>query len=210
MPNENGVPPGLTVNLLRDWVEPRISAKRFKHVRGVTKVARQLATKLNCDPLLAEIAAWLHDCCKEMKATDLVDKAKLLGVQFTAIEELQGHLLHGPVAAATVRIELGITNNDVLSAIAEHTLGNAPMCPLSEVLYLADCLEEGRPKSYTAPIWGALDLEGSLDVARAIVVASDLGLIHLIESGRPIHPRTIEVRNYYMERTHSNISAGKA
>lgn len=199
MPDSNGIPKNINISTLKKWVEGRVSTKRFKHICGVAVAARTIAAKHGCDPELAEIAAWLHDCCKEMKERELLEAAKTLNVPFTEIEEKHGHLLHGPVAAAVVKKELGIKNQDVLNAISEHTLGNAPMCPLSEVLYLADCLEEGRDTNYTAPIWAALDLDGEFNIAKAIVIASNLGLIHLVESGRPIHPRAVMVRNYYLE-----------
>ncbi|MBY0358381.1 MAG: bis(5'-nucleosyl)-tetraphosphatase (symmetrical) YqeK [Candidatus Obscuribacterales bacterium] len=200
MTKRNGVPEKITIDFVRAWVEPRVSAKRFKHIKGVAKVARQIAERHNCDIFFAELSAWLHDACKEMKEKELVEAACHFQIPFGEIEAKHGHLLHGPVAAAVAKEELGITNIDLLAAIAEHTLGNAPMCPLSETLFLADCLEEGRARSYTAPIWAALKIdEERINVPHAIVVASDLGLVHLIESGRPIHPRTVEVRNFYMQ-----------
>lgn len=200
MTEQKGVPEKITIDFVRAWIEPRVSTKRFKHIKGVAKVARQIAEKHKCDLFLAELSAWLHDACKEMKEKELVEAAQHFQIPFGEIEAKHGHLLHGPVAAALAKEELGITNSDLLAAIAEHTLGNTPMCPLSETLYLADCLEEGRSKSYTAPIWSALKIdEEQINVAHAIVVASDLGLVHLIESGKPIHPRTVEVRNFYMQ-----------
>ena len=71
------------------------------------------------------------------------------------------------------------------------------MSELSKVIYLADCLEESRPKDYTDPIWEALDIEGSLNLNAAIVKACELGIKHLEESGKIIHPRTVEVKDYY-------------
>jgi HD superfamily phosphohydrolase YqeK len=93
---------------------------------------------------------------------------------------------------------LKIENRDLYNAIAEHTLGNVPMSGLSKVLFLADCLEESRPKAYTTPIWKALDMKGSCDLDRAIVVAIEEGFKHLMEDGKPIHPLSVEVRNFYL------------
>lgn len=195
-----GIPEKIDLEYARRWVEPRISAKRFRHTEGVALVARRIARACQCDENLAELAGLLHDACKETKDKELVEQARAYGLILHPVEERNGHLLHGPVAAELVKKELGITNAEVLSAIAEHTLGNVPMSKLSEVLFLADCLEEGRPADYTAPIWAALSINKKINVAAAMVTASDLGLSHLIESGRPIHPRTVEVRNYYLAR----------
>ena len=195
-----GIPDNINIDFVKHWVEPRVSARRFKHIAGVAKVAKQLADKYDCDTQLAELGGWLHDACKEWKDRDLVAKARELEIPFGPIEEAFGHLLHGPVAAGVVKVELGIRHEELLAAIAEHTLGNVPMCKLSEVLFLADCLDETRSTEYTSPIWAALAIDGDLNVDKAMVTATDLGLLHLMETARPIHPRTVEVRNYYLAR----------
>lgn len=206
----DGIPADLTLEKAREWVAPRISVKRFKHVTGVAKVAHQLALQADCDPYLAELAGWLHDACKEVKDKELVKLAKAFGMKLTAAEEANGHLLHGPVAAETVKRDLNISNELVLNAMREHTLGAVGMTELSKVVYLADCLEESRPKDYTDPIWSSLH-EGTanwsgekkssslpIDMDAAILTACDLGLQNLIETHRAIHPKTIDVRNYYL------------
>lgn len=198
-----GIPPGVDESFIKKWLEPRVSPKRLKHIKGVVKVAHKLAERHDCDTYLARLGGWLHDACKEWKADVLVAKAKELGVSYGPIEEAQGHLLHGPVAAAVARTELGISNQDLLNAVAEHTLGNVPMSRLSEVLYLADCLDDTRPTDYTAPIWAALSFDDEFNINKAIVTAADLGLLHLMETARPIHPLTVAVRNYYLERLKS-------
>ena len=193
-----GIPGSLTLETAAGWVKPRVSEKRFRHITGVVEMARRFSPVAGCDSFLAELASWLHDACKEVKDRDLVARAERFGLPLTEIERAQGHLLHGPVAALTVKKELGVTNQDVLDAISQHTLGFVPMSPLSKVVFLADCLEPGRPVDYTGPIWLALDLEGKRDIDHALVVASDLAIVHLVKSGKPIHQRTVEVRNYYL------------
>lgn len=207
-----GIPSNLNCAFLQEWIAPRVSEKRFKHIEGVVKAARKIAMVYGCDVEMAEIGGWLHDACKEVKDKQLLEMARSFNIPFGPIEEQYGHLLHGPVAACVARSELGITNDELLKAVAEHTLGNVPMSKLSEVLFLADCLEEGRPKDYTAPIWAALSINDSINVDKAMVVACNLGLLHLVETGRPIHPRTVDVRNYYLAKVKSkeHWSAGSS
>lgn len=193
-----GIPTKITPATAEQWIRPRLSDKRFKHSKGVATVAVSIARKCDCDPFLAELGGWLHDCCKEVKDTKLVDMARDFGLPLDPIVEQHGHLLHGPVGAEVAKRELGIDHPDLYNAIAEHTLGSTTMTTLSKVIFLADCLEESRPKSYTAPIWDALDLKGKCDLDRALVVASDEGFKFLIEDKRPIHPRAIEMRNFYL------------
>ena len=97
--------------------------------------------------------------------------------------------------------KLGLTNADALAAIAEHTLGAVNMRTLSKVVFLADAIEPGRDPEYTKPIWQALngDSERPIDLDMAILVSCEMGLSDLIKSGRLIHPKTVDVRNYYLQ-----------
>jgi predicted HD superfamily hydrolase involved in NAD metabolism len=214
-----GIPTELTLERAQEWIRPRISDKRFQHVKGVAKVAHELAEDAGCDIFLAELAGWLHDGCKENKDRDLVIQAMQYGLQLSAIDRVNASLLHGPVAAEKIKAELGVTNSLVLDAIREHTLGAVTMTELSKVVFLADCLEASRPSDYTDPIWEALrgssntaekkskKKHGLLDLDAAILTACDLGLRQLLDSGRVIHPKTVDVRNHFLailrERTKS-------
>jgi predicted HD superfamily hydrolase involved in NAD metabolism len=196
----NGIPENITLEFARDWVRPRNSEKRFKHICGVAEVAAKIARAAGADVFLAELGGWLHDACKEVKDSELVELAERYRLQVGEIEKLQGHLLHGPVAAETVKRELNIDNEELLDAIRQHTLGAVNMTKLSKVVFLADCLEESRPADYTQPIWDALDIDGECNLDRAIYKASDLNLLHVIEKGRLIHPLSILVRNHHLQK----------
>ncbi len=198
-----GVPSTLNIDFAKVWVKKRVSQKRFEHITGVAKVARDLADESCLDVRAAELAAWLHDACKEFKDTELVLQAKSFGMKLNALEEKNGHLLHGPVAAFTIKKEFGVTNEEILDAISEHTLGAVDMCDLSKVVFLADCLEPSRPKEYTDPIWAALkpkNADSQFDFDHAILIACDLNLKHVIETKRVIHPRTVDVYNHFLNK----------
>jgi predicted HD superfamily hydrolase involved in NAD metabolism len=198
----------LSSDAAKEWVEPRVSQKRFKHIVGVAQTARELALLAGCDPHAAELAGWLHDACKETKDKVLVEEARRFGLTLHPAEEKNGHLLHGPVAAEVVRRELGIEDLEFLNAIREHTLGAIAMSTLSKVVFLADAIEPGRPVGDREPIWRVLKDYAKEDVAAgdfgfalnlAVQLSCDIGLESLIASGRPIHPKTVDVRNYYLE-----------
>lgn len=187
---------------VQEWIKPRVSEKRFKHITGVAETAVKLAQFFGCDPDQAQLAAWLHDACKETKEKDLVLQARQFGLSVNSIEEATGHILHGPVAAEVIRSTLAITNEDVLNAIREHTLGAVNMSMLSKVIFLADALEPGRPKDYSQPIWQSLNLseadKSQANIDLAVLVTLDLNLQHLLQSRKTIHPKTVEARNYYL------------
>ncbi|MCP6368247.1 bis(5'-nucleosyl)-tetraphosphatase (symmetrical) YqeK, partial [Klebsiella pneumoniae] len=53
-------------------------------------------------------------------------------------------LWHAPVGAFLVRNEVGITDKEVLDAIAYHTSGRPGMTLLEKIVYVADYIEPGR------------------------------------------------------------------
>jgi predicted HD superfamily hydrolase involved in NAD metabolism len=186
------------------WVKERISPKRFGHTVGVAQTARQLAQQFSDSSELAfraELAGWLHDACKEIKENELVQKAKSYGLQIDPIEESNGHLLHGPVAAQLVKHMFHLEDQAVLDAISQHTLGAIDMTLLSKIVFLADAIEPGRPAEYADAIREPI-INGSIDdlvspLDRAILIACDSSLDYLAQTGKAIHPLTLSVRDYY-------------
>jgi predicted HD superfamily hydrolase involved in NAD metabolism len=197
-----GIPQELTLEAARQWAQSRISQKRFNHVNGVAVVGAQLACDLNLseeEKILVAFACYLHDCCKECKDHELVRLADELGLAPSPLERENGHLLHGPVGALTIKKVLGITNSEVLNSISEHTLGNFPMSNISKIVFLADCLEESRPEDFTRPIYQALGkTKEKMNLDKAMLVALNLSLEHVIGTNRPIHTKSVEVRNYFL------------
>ncbi len=199
-----GIPAGMTLEIAREFAQPRISKKRFDHVCGVAAVGDLIAKKAGVNRLLVGLACYLHDCCKEIKEKELIERALAGGLELSATDRINGHLLHGPVAALTIKHELKISNKEVLAAISEHTLGNVPMSEVSKVVFLADCLEESRPKDFTEPIWKALysdvlaEPSKKVNLDKAMLIACDLSLSNLIDVGKPIHPKTVDVRNHFL------------
>jgi predicted HD superfamily hydrolase involved in NAD metabolism len=201
------------------WVQERVTAKRFNHIKGVAMAGDYIASRLplNLDKEKIALACWLHDSCKELKSSELVTEAERLGLAPNAFEQENGHLLHGPVAAMTVKEKWNIIDQDILDGIAQHTLGMAPMSLFSQVVYLADALEESRPADFAMPIWSELELEpyfetankmalditfeqAELNLAKAMLKASDASIDHLIKVQKPIHPRAVDVRNYFLDK----------
>lgn len=201
-----GIPEEVTLDAARQWAKPRVTEKRFRHVEGVAAVGKEIAKLAGEDAFLAELACWLHDGCKEWKDKDLVKAALSYGMKLNDVEKENGHLLHGPVGAMVAREELGIKHQDLLDAVSEHTLGKVGMTNLSKVVFLADCLEDSRPKDFTDPIWAALknNPKKKADLDAAMLVACDLSLEHLISARRVIHIKTVDVRNYFLDLVKTN------
>ncbi|MDR0853646.1 MAG: nicotinate (nicotinamide) nucleotide adenylyltransferase [Clostridiales Family XIII bacterium] len=99
---------------------------RFAHTKRVIDMAASMAQRFGVEPEKARLAALLHDYCKENDG----------GVE--------NNLMHGRQAADFAIRELGITDEDVINAIAYHTTGRAGMTDLEQIIFLADTVEPGR------------------------------------------------------------------
>ncbi|CCQ93704.1 conserved hypothetical protein [[Clostridium] ultunense Esp] len=177
--------------LLRKTKE-QVKEKRFNHILGVVKTAADLAERFGADPEKAEIAAILHDYCKEWPVERLrnllIKHEDLLWLRFSPV------LWHAPAAAYVAREEFQIGDQEIFDAIYYHTTGRAGMSLLDEVIWLADYVEPGR------------DFEG-VEEARRLTVKSlaegmRFGLKHsiayLLKKEEAIYPLTFEAYNHYM------------
>jgi len=79
-------------------------------------------------------AAYLHDALRDAPPRELRE---------WVTEPMPDALLHGPAAAARLRDE-GVDDEELLDAIAHHTVGSPTFSRLGRALYAADFLEPGR------------------------------------------------------------------
>ncbi len=124
-------------------VKVQITEKRYVHTLGVAESAALLAKRFGADVKKAELAAIFHDYAKFRSKDEM---KQIIVSQNMAKELLDFHseLWHAPVGAYLVEHEAGITDRDILDAIAYHTTGRIGMTVLEKVVYLADYIEPGR------------------------------------------------------------------
>ena len=172
---------------LREWLKE----KRYLHSLGVEETAVKLARRYGLDEEQAAVAALLHDWGRGLENDLLLKKAKEFDIVVEGIEEKAPHLLHGPVGAKLVELELGINDPAILQAIALHTTGAGKMSLLDKVIYLADYVEPGRMFSGVEQIRKV----AFLDLERALLMAAENSLYHLLRKKALIHYKTVELRN---------------
>jgi predicted HD superfamily hydrolase involved in NAD metabolism len=105
-------------------------------------------------------------------------------------------LLHAPISAYIARKEFGIKDPQILKAISSHTLGRKNMSMLEKMIYVADHVEEGRSHADAAKARKLAEA----DLDQAIVSISDSMIKYLRGKGLPIHPKAMEVRDYYLKK----------
>jgi len=130
------------LNKLYDHIETSLPPKRYQHTLGVIEVAVSLAKQHDINEHCAEIAALLHDVSKCMSLEELhsyVECDETLKYYGT-----MGELLHGFAGSVYAKKELGIHDEDILSAIKYHTIGRRGMTTLEKIIYIADAIEPNR------------------------------------------------------------------
>ena len=83
----------------------------------------------------------------------------------------------------------------VQNAIAYHTTGNIKMDKFAKIIYLADKIEENREYD-TVDYLRELTKE---DMDKAVLFVLDFTIEKSIKKSGPIHPDTIDLRNYLLK-----------
>ncbi|PLZ34007.1 phosphohydrolase, partial [Fischerella thermalis WC542] len=96
------------------------------------------------------------------------------------------------------RESFGVQDEEVLQAIANHTLGRPGMSPLSCIVFLADTLEPGRGDSAELQ---ALRKTSFANLERAVWLTCDYTIKFLLESPSLIHPRAVATRNWFLQKS---------
>lgn len=182
------------------WLEENVPPSRIQHILGVEQMSLELARHYQLDVEKAAWASLMHDLAKYFPPKKLLQMAKGEGIEIDQILEANPHLLHADVSAIVARDEFGVTDPEILAAIANHTLGSPNMSQLSCVVFLADSLESGRGDK---PQLNELREVSRENLYKAVWLTSDYALQHLLEKRRLIHPRTIATRNWALLATTS-------
>jgi len=177
------------LNKLYNHIEKALPPKRYQHTLGVIKVAVSLAKQYGINEHRAEIAALLHDVSKCMSLEELhsyIDCDETLKYYGT-----MGELLHGFAGSVYAKQELGIYDEDILSAIKYHTIGRRGMTTLEKIIYIADAIEPNRDY----PNVDFIREKAKTCINDAILFEVDRKLKYLLKIDATIHPNTVDMRN---------------
>jgi predicted HD superfamily hydrolase involved in NAD metabolism len=193
---------------IKEHLAGTLSAKRVEHIHRVADMAERLARAHGVDPVRARIAALLHDLARETPGPRLIEECRQRGVPLMPIDEVNPvPRLHGRVGACWARERFGIEDEDILEAIASHTLGRVGMTPLDMVVFLADYAEPGRLS------FDVLDRVRELafdDLEGATCLAMDGTMRYLIDTRRSLHPQVVDARNWILTRAAAPVREGNA
>ena len=163
------------------------------HIYRVRDVAQELAARHGIDPDRAELGALAHDVCRAVPGDDLLKMSANLGVPVTDVDRDFPLLLHGPVGAALLRKEDGLTDQALYDAVRWHSTAHASLDDLGKLIFLADKLDPQKAGvySYQARLH-EMALE-SLDLALLEFLTREMAA--RIEKGETVHPASVDARN---------------
>jgi len=182
------------------WLAENVPLNRINHILRVEQMAMDLAVHHNLDYFKAREAGLMHDLAKNFQPQQLLQMARADGLEVDDVLEANPRLLHADVGAIVARDVFGVKDEEVLQAIADHTLGRPGMSLLSCIVFLADSLEPGRGDTLELQ---ALRQMSYQNINQAVWKTSDYTLKLLMESTRLIHPRIIATRNWFVVRSKS-------
>ncbi len=123
-------------NKYYDYIRRTLPEKRLIHTAGVILTALDISKKLGVNLEKAELSALLHDVAKYKNPSDYKG--------FTLPSDLPKDIEHQFLGEYIAKNELGVEDEEVLSAIKYHTTGRSGMTMLEKVIYIADLIEPSR------------------------------------------------------------------
>lgn len=132
----------MIMNHLYDFsiVSSHMSSYRYNHSVSVCETALTLSKNLSANQDEVVVASMYHDIAKEW---DLERSAHWLALENISISMLKPYEIHAYAAMAYLKNYYGISNTNILDAIAHHVTGTSNNT-LAKILYVADKIEPTR------------------------------------------------------------------
>ena len=172
--------------------------KRFNHSLEVSKMAGRLAKHDYPNDVniyqRAILTGLIHDYAKfetKEKYLEMIEKYHL-NIEY---HEDSKKVYHGSIGYLIVMEELGITDDEILKAIAYHTTGNSEMTFLQEIIYLSDFIEETREGDQYALVRDV----AFKDFKKAIAMEAYDVFSYLVNKKVYINPESLGCYNAYIK-----------
>jgi len=170
----------------------RLSPAAAAHSRRVAETAATLAARFDVDVASARLAGLLHDWDREQTPEQLFAAAADAGLTVSPADATVPYLLHARTGAAALRAAFPGLPDEVITAVAHHTVGSSEMTDLDKVVYVADMIEPGR--EYPG-VEALRQLSTTATLAELFASAYQQSILYLIGSRKRIHPDTVAVWN---------------
>lgn len=173
------------------------------HVERVLVEALDLAKRYDVDQERVTLATWGHDLFRSFAPEEQLRLAKETGVQIDDADRAEPVLLHGPIAAVVLRERFGVTDDEALSAVRDHTLGAAEMPMIAKVILLADKFEDRKRKR--TPVMRQIRRLAWRDLDLALLCWADWKWVEERSHGWQSHPAHWAARVRWVQEHHLEL-----
>ncbi|MGE3073651.1 MAG: bis(5'-nucleosyl)-tetraphosphatase (symmetrical) YqeK [Dehalococcoidia bacterium] len=175
-----------------------------RHVERVLVEALDLAQRYDLDPLRVELATWGHDLFRAFPPPEQLRLAIEAGLPIEAADRADPVLLHGPIAATTLRERFSVTDDEALAAVRDHTLGSPKMPIIAKVVLLADKFE--KRKRDRTPVMKEIRRLAWRDLDLALLCWADWKWVQEVEHGWLSHPQHWTARTEWVREHHAELA----
>lgn len=182
------------IPMVRERLMETLSSNRYEHSLSVSYTCMSLAMRYGGSLDQAELAGLLHDCAKRYDDASIIRRCQKHQVMITEAELKAPAVLHAKYGAWMAEHKFGISDTELLSAIACHTTGKPYMGLVDQILYVADYIE---PRRDEADNLEAMRRLAYVDLDEACYQILQGTLSYLGKLGCFINPMTLETYQYY-------------
>jgi predicted HD superfamily hydrolase involved in NAD metabolism len=172
-------------------VPKEITSTRFDHSIRVAEIAETLANSLGYHaPEKAFLAGIVHDITKQKKNEFHISLLEKYGVDYQSMPE---RAWHSHTGALYLVDKYKFADEEILSAVRNHTLGGANLPLLDKILYTADFL--GSDYVVTRPELHIWIQQSCKDIHQGLILKSSNIIRELLTKKEKIHYLTINTYN---------------
>ena len=179
-----------------------IPARRLIHSLNTMREAVRLGKIHGMQPGPCALAGLLHDCTKHSKSGMFPMDAYRPFNGEPIPSDIPAEVEHAYTGSVFAHIRFGIGDEDILNAIRYHTTSRPDSSLLEKIIFVADKIEPGR----TFPRIEEIREAAARSIDEGLAECLKDIMHQLQETGRPIHPDTLDAYRQLRNR----LSAGQA
>ncbi|EJM6033755.1 bis(5'-nucleosyl)-tetraphosphatase (symmetrical) YqeK [Enterococcus faecalis] len=135
-------------NEIKQYLVSKNCEKTYYHCMEVGEYAYQLGEKYLTSPEKVSIAGYLHDISAVYPNNQRINVAQKYGIELSEAEMAFPMIIHQKISKSIAKMDFGIEDNEILSAIECHTTLKKNYSDIDLVLFVADKIkwdQEGKP-----------------------------------------------------------------
>ena len=135
-------------NEIKQYLVSKNCEKTYYHCMEVGEYAYQLGEKYLTSPEKVSIAGYLHDISAVYPNNQRINVAQKYGIELNEAEMAFPMIIHQKISKSIAKMDFGIEDNEILSAIECHTTLKKNYSDIDLVLFVDDKIkwdQEGKP-----------------------------------------------------------------